>query len=53
MSICLYGLAALFSGFVVIGLMFIPVLIVFHLVVTLLASWRITQDKEFVYPITI
>lgn len=53
MSVCLYGLAALFLGFVVIGLVFIPVLIVFHLLVTLISCWRVSQHKMFTFPLSI
>jgi len=52
-SIYLYLLLSLFMAFAVIGIFFVPILVLFHALVSVIAVCMVSQGKAFRYPANI
>ena len=52
-SISIYGVVAALLAFVLIGFLLIPVLFVAHVVLTIIASVRVSEGRAYSYPFTI
>ncbi len=52
-SLVIYGIVAAFLCFILIGLLLLPLLLVFGLVMVIMASIRANEGKSFDYPLSI
>ncbi len=53
LSITLYGFIAFLLCFIFIGLLLLPVLVIFHLVCTIIAGVKAGNGEAYRYPLTI
>ena len=52
-SMSIYGIVAALLAFVLIGFLLIPALFIAHIVLTIIASVRVSEGRAYSYPLTI